>query len=99
MTTFTPVQTALAMGAQNAREAGFDGLAAAFVQALKRDMGVAEATPEPPKACLGLQTAGKRHNYGSTWVSSRVMADLDAIHRQASAFSNRWETRFRNLNS
>lgn len=65
MKTFSPLQTALAMGAQNARDAGFDGLASAFVQALKRDMGVSEATPEAPKRLGFSQTGWNRRSYGS----------------------------------
>ena len=65
MKTFSPLQTALAMGAQNARDAGFDGLASAFVQALKRDMGVSEATSEAPKRLGMARNGGKHRVYGS----------------------------------
>ena len=57
MKPFNPFQTALAISATSAAEAGFPFMADAFVKALRKDLGMAEATPEASKACHVSQNA------------------------------------------
>ena len=61
---FDQFQLGLAISAIEAERAGFPGVAAAFVEALRRDMGVAEATPEATKACHVSQNAPNKPSRG-----------------------------------
>ncbi len=99
MKNFDLFQLGLAISAIEAERAGFPGVAAAFVKALRRDMGVAEATPEATNPCHSSQTAGKRGFYCKTELPEATPADFAAIERQRNDFVDRWETRFRNYSS
>lgn len=97
--TFDLFQLGLAISAIEAQRAGFPNMAEAFAKALRRDMGVAEATPEAPKACHSRETGGKRAFYCKTELPETTPSDFAAIERQRNEFVDRWETRFRNYNS